>query len=161
MPERTFSLCCYSFVPYPHSDSNPKFALGADVYAHIPFQVQKKYNDKNHALGIWLDIETQEWVVRKEYREQTIQTINMSDVKGIMLSSGSTTSFQEAYRGKNFQEALDMCTILSNKYWESETEWIACSHNYELHCCKKYRDRYALKRLKLSFLNNKKRGKMS
>ena len=145
MSERIFSLCCYSFVPYPHSGPNPKFALGADIYFHIPLKTQKKYNDKNHSLAIWLDIKTQEWVVRKEYREQMIQSIDMGDVKGVMISNGITQHFQEVYRGRNFQEALDMCTLLSHKYWDLETQWVACSHNFESFCCKRYKDKHAYK----------------
>lgn len=145
-----FSLCCYSFIPFPHSERNPKFALGADVYAHAPHDKLKKYNDKNHALAIWLDIETQEWVVRKEYREIVVQTMNsknvsLNGVQMLMFSSGQTTNFQDAYRGKDFQEALDMCTILSHKYWGLQTRWTKCSHTYESHCCKKYKNRYAWK----------------
>lgn len=139
-----FSLCCYSFIPYPHSEKRPKFALGADVYAHAPYDKLKKYKDKNHALAIWLDIETQEWVVRKEYRDQIIETENINNgAQIVMVSSGPTKRFQEVYRGKIFQEALNQCTILSNKYWEIETEWIACTHNYESFCCEKYKENYA------------------
>lgn len=145
MPENTFSLCQYSFVPYPHSEPNPKFALGADVYAQIPGDMQKKHDDKNHALAIWLDIETQEWVVRKEYNMRQIRTIRQGNMSGILLTSGKTIKFEEAYRGKDFQEALNQCTILSHFYWGFETEWVACSHSYEGWCCEKHKDSYAFK----------------
>lgn len=146
MSERTFTLCEFSFVPYPHSEENPKFALGADVYAYIPHDSQKKYHDKNHALAIWLDIETQEFVVRKEYCEVVLinpRKISLNSVQMLMFSNKLTNNFQEVYRGKDFQEALNMCTILSNKYWDSETRWTSCSHNHESYCCKKYKDNHA------------------
>lgn len=145
MSLRKFTLCCYSFVPYPHDDPNPQFALGADVYAQIPSDMAKKYKDDNHALAIWLDIATQEWVVRKEYNKRQIRTIKQGNMSGILLTSGKTIAFVEVYRGKDFQKALDQCTILQNKYWGSETKWTKCTHVYESHCCKKYKDRYAWK----------------
>jgi len=139
-----FSLCCYSFIPFPHEEKNPRFALGADVYTHVPQDKLKKYNDKNHALAIWLDIVSQEWVVRKEYRNRIVLTISLkAGMRGVMLSSGQTINFQEVYRGKDFQEALKICTIFSHKYWDSEMQWIECTHQGESHCCKKYKDNYA------------------
>lgn len=141
-----YILCVYSFVPYPHNEKNPKFALGADIYAHVPYNKLKKYNDKNHSLAIWLDVFTQEFVVRKEYKDQNIQTINLkNETRGVIISSGEIKYFQEIYRGKDFQEALNMCTILSHKYWESNTQWVSCSHQGESYCCKNYKDKYAYK----------------
>lgn len=149
MVNREFILCQYSFVPFPHSEKNPKFALGADVYAHIPYDKQKEYNDPNHALGIWLDIKTQEWVVRKEYFKMQVQTLKITlkinNISGVMFHPGDKKTFKEIYRGKDLQEALNQCTILSHKYWDSELEWTACTHTYELYCCKKYKDKYAFR----------------
>jgi len=128
-----YRLCEYSFVPYPHEEKNPKFALGADVYAHIPWKKAKKYKDRNHALAIWQDIASKEWVVRKEYREANIRSFAL----GTIISNNTLDEYEEIYRGYNFQEALDMCTIMGHKYWGSKTEWKACDHGkYMSFCCK-------------------------
>jgi hypothetical protein len=137
-----FTLCCYSFIPYPHHDPNPKFALGADVYAHIP--LDKWDPSENHALAIWLDIGTQEWVVRKEYHQQKVHKVPVGNRMNIvMISHEPIKKFRDVYRGKDFQEALNQCTIQSHKYWGFESEWKACSHNYESWCCKKNKQKYA------------------
>lgn len=135
-------LCEHSFVPFPHSEKNPKFALGADVYAHIPDKTAKRYGDRNHALAIWKDIQTKEWVVRKEFRQESIMvfTVGQSDQKALLQTNVPTGKFQEVYRGNNFQDALDMCTIYANKYWGFETEWKACTHDkYMKSCCKNWK----------------------
>ena len=132
-------LCEYSFVPYPHNEKNPKFALGADVYAHIPHKTAKKYGDRNHALAIWQDRQTKEWVVRKEFRQQSIVAFNISGLKNKiaeMITNVPTGKWVEVYRGTSFQEALNICTIYANKYWGFETEWKACTHGkYMRSCC--------------------------
>ena len=136
-----YSLCEYSFVPFPHGIKNPKFALGADVYAHIPSKSSKKYKERNHALAIWKDIETKEFVVRKEFQQRSIITfVTKLTQIAEMITNNSTGSFEEVYRGNDFQKALDMCTIYGHKYWGHETEWKACDHgDYMQHCCKNWK----------------------
>lgn len=137
-------LCEYSFVPFPHSEDNPEFALGADVYAQIPDKTAKKYKDRNHALAIWQDRTTKEWVVRKEFRQTQITTfalennkIALQKIQGILQTNVPTGKWQDVYRGNDFQDALNMCTIYANKYWSFETEWKACTHeSYMRSCCK-------------------------
>jgi len=135
-----FWLCEYSFVPYPHNEKNPQFALGADVYAHIPDKTCKKYGDRNHALAIWQDRHTKEWVVRKEFRQQSIVKFTFANIEQQveMITNESTGKWEEVYRGNSFQEALNICTIYANKYWGLETEWKACTHGeYMRSCCKR------------------------
>ena len=137
-----YYLCEYSFVPYPPSEKNPKFALGADVYAHIPSKEAKKYGDRNHALAIWKDIQTKEFVVRKEFRQQSIMTFGIagSNIAGILQTNIPNGKWEEIYRGTDFQAALDMCTIYGHKYWGHKNEWKACDHGpYQHGCCKNWK----------------------
>ena len=131
-----YYLCEYSFVPFPHNEKNPKFALGADIYAWISHNLAKKYRDRNHALAIWKDMNTNEFVVRKEFREATI----VSFFGGVIQTNIPNGRWEEVYRGINFQEALDICTIYGHKYHNSKSEWKACDHSsYQRWCTKHWK----------------------
>ena len=133
-----FWLCEHSFVPYPHNEQNPQFGLGADVYAFIPNKTAKKYGDRNHALAIWKDLHTGEFVVRKEFRQQSIVLFTIPNLKnqlGEMITNKSTGKWEEVFRGNDFQAALDMCVIYTDKYWGFETEWKACTHGKYMRSC--------------------------
>jgi len=101
-----------------------------DIYNHIPYPKQKKWNERNHRLTLWKNLKTNEYELIKVFTNAKIGSFGKTGTPlgGIIITHKESGEIEIYKKSKTLHEILNQATIMSHKFWETNEEFVECEH---------------------------------